>query len=150
MLKRPVVDPNGVPEARDPFHPLSVSRNMVESRLGKSCETFEIETPMLELQGLRVEQKGGPHVHRGGFALDIEEGRIQGTESFTKWLGHHAFLPSKICAQPDLSSSPRVQPPNGADDSLHPWVNARIACETRGRGPGTEHASLSWKGGDDP
>ena len=93
-----VVHPHRVPERRNPFDPLSVAGNRIQSGFGVFGQPLDIEASMLERQGLCIEDERRAHVHGRGLAFDIEEGRVEGAQPLVEGVRHSSVGGCKICA----------------------------------------------------
>jgi hypothetical protein len=93
-----VIDPYRVAEPGHPLDPLAIPGNRIDCGLGVSAETLDIEASVFEHQGFRIEDQGCAHVHRSCLALDIQESRIERTQSLIESLTHDAMITSKMQA----------------------------------------------------
>ena len=117
-----VVDPNRMVEAGHPFEPLAVPRDAIEGAQRVSTNAVDVETAVLERQGLRVEQERGADVHRDRLALEVEEDGVEGAQALVKRFRHDqrmtirfppprfqhecASLPSPCVSRPTVRSGP--------------------------------------------
>ena len=66
-----------MPKPGHPFDPLPIAGNRIQRRHRVLGEAFYIEASVLEREGLRIKNERCAYVHRGGLALDIEEGGVE-------------------------------------------------------------------------
>ena len=77
-VERRVLDPPGVEHGRRPHEPLAEARDVVEPGLDLGHQAADVERP--RRAGLEDRQPADVHVR--GVRLELQEGRVEGVESF--------------------------------------------------------------------
>jgi hypothetical protein len=106
-----VVNPYGMIRERRPRQALAVARHAVERRFHELADPLDFETVACPRERRRIEDGHRPHVHVGISIFDLEEGRIEGGETFEVGVGHGRIPFSLLLIFATLpgASTPRVQ-----------------------------------------